>query len=254
MTSPYEVGGVGLPGRHGLPTTDLPSRAATRVGLLREVRSARELPRLLLRAPRLTTMPRGDGQVVVDLPGWRTSEASMVPLRAYLRWLGHDARAWGLGTNRGDPMGDAERLVPQVRDMADRSGRPVALVGWSLGGVIARETARRAGAAVSHVITLGSPIVGGPAFTPFTPSWPHERRLAWARRFARAEAAQPLDCSVTTIFSRHDAVVPWQASLDHHSADVRHIQVRSGHFGLGTDPDVWEIIARTLAPDTAPTP
>ena len=246
-SSSYEVGDAVLPGRHGLPTSDLPTRAASQLGLLRELRWARELPRLLLRSPRLVTMPRGDGAPVMDMPGWRTSEASMAPLRAYLRWLGHDAQPWGIGTNRGDPLGDAACLTPVVREVAERSGRPVALIGWSLGGVVARETARRAGDAVAQVITLGSPIVGGPAYTPFTPKWSDARRRAWARRFADAEAADPLTCPVTTIFSRHDAVVPWRASLDHHSPDVRHIQVASSHLGLGTDPDVWEIIARSLA-------
>jgi pimeloyl-ACP methyl ester carboxylesterase len=249
MTAPYEAGGTALPGRHGLPTSDLPSRPARPGGLVREVRTAREVPRLLLRAPRLARVPRGDGGPVLDLPGWRTSEASLAPLRSYLRWLGHDARPWGLGRNLGDPMGDAARMAGRVTDLAAAAGRPVALVGWSLGGLVARETARRAPDAVAQVITFGSPIVGGPAYTAFTSGWPDARRRAWVRRVAEAEAADPLRCRVTTIFSRADAVVPWLASLDHHSADVRHIQVRSTHLGLGVDPDVWEIVARSLADD-----
>ncbi len=61
------------------------------------------------------------------------------------------------------------------------------------------------------------------------------------------ERARPLVVPVTTIFTRGDAVVPWQASLDHHSEDVTHIEVRSTHLSLGVDPDVWDIIARRLA-------
>jgi pimeloyl-ACP methyl ester carboxylesterase len=233
------------------PTTALPSGPASRLRLWNEIWTVRQPPRLVLRAPRLARMPRGDGAPVVDLPGWRSPEMSMVPLRRYLRYLGYDARAWGIGLNRGDPEADARRLVPMVRDLADQHGRKVALVGWSLGGVVAREIARSAPDDVSAVITFGSPIIGGPVFTPFTPTWSEERRQAMIARIQEHERANPLTCPVTAIYSRSDAVVRWKATLDHHSADVRHVEVRSSHLGMGVDPDVWEVVARALHEYTA---
>ncbi|HUG86890.1 MAG TPA: hypothetical protein VMM13_20135 [Euzebya sp.] len=236
-----------LPGRPGVPTTEHPEVPASRTGLLAEARGVLQLPRLLARSPRLTRMPRGDGAPVVDIPGWRTSEVSLAPLRAYLRWLGHDAHPWGLGVNIGEVETSAARLVPTVRERARSAGRPVALIGWSLGGVVARETARVLGAGVvAQVITLGSPIIGGPAFTAVAPRMSPQQRQRWVDRIEANERERPLDVPVTSIFTRRDAVVPWQASLDHHSADVAHIEVGSTHLSLGVDPDVWEIIARRL--------
>ena len=89
----------------------------------------------------------------------------MAPVRAYLRWLGYDARTWGLGTNMGDPERDARLMSASVTELCGVPGRPVALVGWSLGGVVAREVARQVPEHVSRVITYGSPVVGGPAHT-----------------------------------------------------------------------------------------
>jgi pimeloyl-ACP methyl ester carboxylesterase len=93
--------------------------------------------------PRLMGAPRGDGHTVVDIPGWRAPELSGAPMRAYLRALGYDARSWGFGTNTGDPRRDVERLRRRVLEQVDDGGSTVSLVGWSLGGVIAREVARR---------------------------------------------------------------------------------------------------------------
>lgn len=234
-----------------MPTTDHPEVPASRAGLVAEARGVLQMPRLLARSPRLARMPRGEGAPVVDIPGWRTAESSMAPLRAYLRWLGHDAHPWGFGVNIGDVEASAARLGPAVRARARSAGRPVALIGWSLGGVVARETARDLGAAVvSQVITFGSPIIGGPAFTAVAPRMTAQRRQQWVDRIEANERARPLDVPVTSIFTRRDAVVPWQASLDHHSAEVVHIEVASTHLSLGIDPDVWEIIARKLGDPT----
>jgi pimeloyl-ACP methyl ester carboxylesterase len=231
-----------------MPTTDRPLAPASRRALLHEVRAGLQLPRLLARSPRLVRMPRGTGGPVIDLPGWRTTEVSMAPLRRYLSWLGHDAHGWGLGRNVGDVGRNADRLAPLVRRLADGAGRPVSLVGWSLGGIVAREAARRLGPElVSQVITLGSPVVGGPAYTSVAGPMTDDQRTQWVDRVEEIERASPLTIPVTSIFTRRDGVVPWQASLDHHSADVTHIEVGSTHFSLGVDPDVWEIVARLLA-------
>jgi pimeloyl-ACP methyl ester carboxylesterase len=171
----------------------------------------------------------------------------MAPLRTYLRWLGHDAQPWGFGVNAGAVDASADRLAGRVAALAGSSGRTVDLIGWSLGGVVARETARRLGPdVVGQVVTFGSPIVGGPAFTAAAPRMTEAHRRRWVHRVEAVERDDPLRVPVTSIFTRRDAVVPWQASLDHHSVDVSHIEVSSTHLTLGVDPDVWEIIARRL--------
>ncbi len=171
----------------------------------------------------------------------------MAPLRQYLRFLGYDARGWGLGTHHGYPERDAARLVPLVTRAAEQAGQPISLVGWSLGGVIVREVARHAPDVVSQVIVFGSPLIGGPLYTGSAGSVTSERQQQILDHIAAVEAATPQTIPITVIYSRRDAVVNWRAALDRTSLDASHIEVASTHLTLGVDPDVWEIVARRLA-------
>lgn len=197
-------------------------------------------------APRLAGAPRGDGHVVIDLPGWKASEATGAPLRAYLRALGYDARSWGLGVNTGDPERDAEILARMVVGIAADHG-PVSLVGWSLGGVVAREVAREHPDAVRRLITYGTPVVGGPTFTVGAVAYGVEECARITQVTEDLDQTRPITVPVTTIYTRRDGVVAWQACLDHASLDVEHVEVGSTHLGLGIDPDVWTVIAARLA-------
>ena len=229
------------------PRSTAPSGPPGRSILAGELLSGLQVPRLLLAAPRLARVPRGDGSPVIDIPGWRASESSMAPIRAYLRRLGYDARTWGLGTNLGDPEGDAERMTESVVALAESTGRPVALVGWSLGGVIAREVARSVPEHVARVITYGTPVLGGPAHTVAARSYEPGEGDRVDAIVNELNAAAPISVPITIIFTRRDGIVAWQACIDRASPDVEHVEVSSTHIGLGIDPDVWEIVARTLA-------
>lgn len=209
------------------PATPPPNGPSARPGLAGEALAGFQLPRLLIAAPRLARVPRGDGGPVVDIPGWRGPQVSMAPIRAYLRWLGYDARTWGLGTNMGNPVRDAERMTRSVVELSESAGRPVGLVGWSLGGVIAREVARKVPEHVTRVVTYGTPVAGV--------------------RLDELNASAPIKVPITAIFTRRDGVVAWPACIDRASPDVEHVEVSSTHIGLGIDPDVWETVARTLA-------
>jgi pimeloyl-ACP methyl ester carboxylesterase len=202
--------------------------------------------RLVGALPRLMTAPRGDGHTVVDIPGWRASELSGAPIRAYLRALGYDARGWGFGTNLGNPRADVDRLARRVLELVADTGQPVSLVGWSLGGVIAREVARREPDAVRRVITYGTPIVGGARFTAVARASTPEAGAADLLA-ARLDADDPIRVPLTIIFSRHDGVVSWGAAIDRVSPYAEHVEVASRHIGLGLDPDVWRVVADRLA-------
>lgn len=229
------------------PASGRPAGPPDRQTLAGEALAGLQVPRLLLAAPRLARVPRGDGSPVVDIPGWRAPESSMAPLRAYLRRLGYQARTWGLGTNMGDPQGDARRMAESIAALSERAGSPVALVGWSLGGVIAREVAREVPGSVSRVITYGTPIIGGPAHTVAARNYEPGFGDEVDRVVADLDADAPISVPITAIFTRRDGIVAWQACIDRASPDVEHIEVSSTHIGLGIDPDVWEIVARTLA-------
>lgn len=226
------------------PRPDGPPSTATLAG---EALSGVQLGRLLLAAPRLALTPRSDGGPVVDIPGWRAPESSMAPLRAYLRRLGHDARTWGFGTNLGDPQRDAERMSRSVAALAEETGRRVGLVGWSLGGVIAREVAREAPERVACVITFGTPIVGGPMHTVAASSYEPGFGAHVDEILDELNASRPIRVPILSIFSRRDGIVSWQACIDRASPRVRHVEVGSTHLGLGIDPDVWLLVARELA-------
>jgi pimeloyl-ACP methyl ester carboxylesterase len=243
MSPPLPVVGY-VAHRHGTaPAAPAPVGAPGRSDRVGEIRAAVQVPRLLVRLPGLAAAPRGDGRRVIDIPGWRTPEAVTAPLRAYLRWLGYDARSWGLGANRGDPERDAERLVEVIRDDA----ATVSLIGWSLGGVVAREVARAVPDRVRRVICYGSPVVGGPTFTVGARTYGREECERIARLIEETDAERPIRVPVTAIFTRRDGMVDWRACIDRASRDVEHVEVASTHLGLGIDPDVWAIVADRLA-------
>ena len=176
--------------------------------------------RLALRAPWLLRAPRGDGSVVVDVPGWKAGEPSMAPIRGFLRALGHDARAWGLGVNRGDPERDRDRLVPLLEPLVAERG-PVALVGWSLGGVVAREVARARPDLVRTVATFGTPVIGGPAHTVGARSMDPAYTARIVRLQRELDQDRPIRVPVTTIYSRRDRIVDWRASIDRATPGAR---------------------------------
>jgi pimeloyl-ACP methyl ester carboxylesterase len=123
----------------------------------------------------------------------------------------------------------------------------VALVGWSLGGVIAREVAREHPEAVRCVVTYGTPVVGGPTFTRGANRVDPNERARITALVEQLDADRPIAAPVTALLSRRDGVVSWTACLDLVSPRVEHAEVRSTHVGMGIDPDVWLTVARALS-------
>ncbi|MCW2737906.1 alpha/beta fold hydrolase [Nocardioides sp.] len=212
---------------------------------LGELGAALDAARLVGALPRLASAPRGDGHLVVDIPGWKAPELSGLPLRTYLRRQGYDARGWGFGTNTGNPRRDVERLAARVLELVEQKGSPASLVGWSLGGVIAREVARLHPEAVRRVITYGTP-VGGPSYTTIARAYDRGPGAGGHRVARRRDETDPIAVPLTVLFSRRDGIVSWQACIDHSTPDAEHIEISSTHLGMGFDPDVWAIVAARL--------
>jgi dienelactone hydrolase len=215
--------------------------------LLREVRIGADLAGGLLHLPRALAARRGRQEPVLLLPGFSAGDGSMWLLRRFLRHLGWDARGWGLGVNRGD----APALLPRVIEVAERAarktGQPLHLVGWSMGGLLARELARDRPDLAAQVITLGTPVVGGPKYTAVA-------RVFRSRGYdldaieaqCESRACRKIAAPITAIYSRRDGVVAWQACIDRSSPKVEHVEVASTHAGLGFDLRVWLIVAERL--------
>jgi len=218
-------------------------REVSTLGLLPRTAAALAAQRVARAAAARAAAP--DASTVLLMPGWRAGEATMGPLGAFLRARGHDARPWGRGSNVGDPADHVRALVPRVTELAEAGAR-VALVGWSLGGVIAREVARAAPAAVAHVVTYGTPAVGGPTFTIGAAEWGAEVCARDAAAAAHRDATDPIRVPVTAVFSRRDRVVAWPACIDRTSRRVVHVEVRSSHAGMGVDPHVWRMVAAAV--------
>ena len=139
----------------------------------------------------LARAPRGDGHPVVTLPGYRASDSSMNIMRSYLERWGYDPHPWGLGTNLGvgnDRVNYEDRFVDVLERIVDHSGEPATLIGWSQGGVIARQAAKARPELVRHVVTMGSPIADTPEATTIWRIFRVNKALGWFSKTRRCMA------------------------------------------------------------------
>lgn len=215
--------------------------------VIREVRGLIELPRLLFHFPELARQPRGHGQPVLILPGYGSGDVSTALLKGYLRLLGYRARGWGLGRNNGDAVELLPRILKRAASLVRRSNHKVHLIGWSYGGYLARELARERADLIGHVITLGTPVVGGPKYTVFAKRF-QSRGIDVDAIAAAIESRNKISmCTpVVAIYSRRDGIVAWRACIDNNGTNVEHVEVRTTHFGFGFSADVYKIIAQRL--------
>ena len=214
----------------------------------REAQVLAEVPRLLLRLPRLRREPRAAGQPVLAVPGFGANDASLWALRRYLRGLGYRVSGWGLGRNGGNVPELIPRVLARTARLAASARAPVSLVGWSLGGNLSREVARERPDLVRQVITLGTPVIGGPRYTVAAGAYRRQGYdLSEIERYVRERNEVPIDVPITAIYSRRDAIVAWGACIDRSSPDVEHIEVDTSHLGLTLSPEVYRLVARRLA-------
>src|SRR5271166_2379709 len=140
-------------------------RPPSRTLMLLEGRAIHELGAFLGALPLLSLAPKGDGHPVLVLPGLVASDTSTRPLRGFLRNRGYAVSGWRQGRNLGLREGVQRAMVDLVREMSDSHGCKISLVGWSLGGLYARQLAKMMPDRVRSVITLGSPFAGHPKAT-----------------------------------------------------------------------------------------
>lgn len=219
--------------------------------MLMEARAPWEWAAMLAARPWLARLPAGDGHPVLVLPGLGASDTSTAALRGFLRDRGYTAYPWQQGFNFGPRHGVLEACHARVEHLVQRHGERVSLVGWSLGGVYAREIAKVLPQQVRCVITLGTPFAGHPRATN---AWRfyemvsgqsvHDPELLAALR-------DPPPVPTTSIYSKTDGVVAWQCSLNPDRPLAENIEVHASHIGMGMNPLALYAVADRLRQDPA---
>ena len=224
-------------------------RPPSRTLMFLEGRAFSELGAFLGALPLLSLAPKGDGHPVLVLPGLVASDASTRPLRGFLKSKGYAVSGWRQGRNLGLRHGVQHAMVDLVQELNDTHGRKVSLVGWSLGGLYARQLAKMMPERVRQVITLGSPFASGPKATN---AWRVYEMASGRRadeedaRFGGSLAGAP-PVPTTAIFSRTDGVCAWQGCREETTAMSESIEVDSSHCGMGHHPAAVYAVADRLA-------
>jgi pimeloyl-ACP methyl ester carboxylesterase len=214
--------------------------------LMLEARAPWEYAAMVAAAPWLNRLPTGDGHPVIVYPGLGAADFTTLPLRNFLRQRGYTPYAWKQGFNFGPKHGVLEGCREQLQQVASRHREPASLVGWSLGGVYARELAKEQPANVRCVITLGTPFNGHPRATN---AWRFYELVSGQSTHdpALIEQIRGLPpCPTTSIYSKTDGVVAWQCSLNPAHARAENIEVHASHLGMGMNPLALFAIADRL--------
>jgi pimeloyl-ACP methyl ester carboxylesterase len=233
-------------------STESPDVARPSLTLLgtEPLRAAVEYARHRLR-PR-PPAPNGNGHPVILFPGLGSDGLALMPLRDYCNSLGYHAMDWQMGRNTG-PEGDLENwldmLADNTRELISPFRRRATLIGWSLGGLYARELAKRMENRVRQVITLGTPF-----------NWTRDyTNVGWLMRLFKGEGAEispalgarlrePPAVPTVSVYSRGDGVVAWQSCR--HGHPLRHVQdfeVEGSHLGMGWNHQVLRVVGDSLA-------
>ncbi|MBS0473623.1 MAG: alpha/beta hydrolase [Proteobacteria bacterium] len=231
---------------------DIEARPPHRLLALAEGRAVFELAAFYASRHLLALLPRGDGHPVLVLPGFLASDTSTAPMRRLLKDLGYDAYGWELGRNVRVDLQRVHDMEDLLLSIHRNTGRKVSIVGWSLGGVFARELAKLHPDLVRQVISLGSPIHddrrhtnASRLFEWFNGSDPEPTRHG---RFTGLNEAPPVP--TTSILTRTDGVVHWRGSVQHPddgNERTENIEVHASHCGLGVNPSVMVALADRLA-------
>ncbi|MEZ5185716.1 MAG: alpha/beta hydrolase [Candidatus Nanopelagicales bacterium] len=195
--------------------------------------------------------PKGDGHPVLVLPGFLAGPESTVYLRKFLRRLGYRAYDWRLGRNLGLRPGMEEALRVRVQALSAVHGTGVSMIGWSAGGIYAREIARALPDHTRMVITMGSPFRGN---YKVTRAWKlyqlmnrNELTAEMMSDTARREREEPLSVATTCIYSRTDGIVPWECCTSLPAPLTENVEVRSTHLGYGHNLETLFVIADRLS-------
>lgn len=214
--------------------------------LLREARLLVDWKRFLGGAEVEATPSIGRGRRVLVLPGFLATDLSTRKLRLALRQAGFRVHGWKQGPNLGIKADILDRVQARVDQISRRADEPVILIGWSLGGLIAREYAKFAPERVAKVVTLGAPFSGDP-----------RGNNVWRlyEMIARHKVdAPPLDCALAekppvdtvAIWSRQDGIVAPACACGQAGESDRRVEIGCGHVEMMSAPEAIRAVLRAL--------
>ncbi|WP_445948478.1 esterase/lipase family protein [Sphingorhabdus sp.] len=199
----------------------------------------------------LSNLAPGQPHPVLVIPGFLASDSSTEPMRDLLKDLGYEVHGWGLGHNIRVDARRIEQLAEVLVRIFEEKGEPVSIIGWSLGGVFARELARAMPDKVRMVISLGSPIDEDPRYSNVSPIFEAiNGSVEDLRQDAipgHSRTPPPVPC--TSVYTKTDGVVHWRGSLQNIGEEAENVEVWASHTGLGFNPSVMVLIADRLRQD-----
>jgi len=217
--------------------------------MMLEGRAPWELAATLAATPWLRRLPAGDGHPVLVFPGLGAHDFTTRPLRRFLEDRSYVPYPWDQGFNFGPRSGVLERCHEQLDAISQRHQRPVSLVGWSLGGVYAREVAKEMPDKVRCVITLGTPFTGHPRATNAWRVYEFLSGQSVHDPEVIAQVRQPPPVPTTSIYSRTDGIVAWRCSVNEEGPLTENIELYASHVGMGMNPLALYAIADRLSQD-----
>jgi pimeloyl-ACP methyl ester carboxylesterase len=208
----------------------------------REVASL--LPRIYRSFGRLGERGPADGPRVMVIPGFVANDRTTLGLQRALAAAGYRVTGWGMGLNTGVKADTRERIAERIE--AFGGGGKIILVGWSLGGVFAREVAKLRPDLVEKVVTLGSPFSGDPRSNNV---W---RLYEWVAGHPvddppiDSDLAEKPPVPTLAIWSRRDGIVSIRAArgLEHESD--RQVEMTCSHMAFGVSGRAYPHIIAAL--------
>ena len=191
--------------------------------------------------------PNFEQHPILVLPGFGASDRSTYLLRTFLQKCGLEVYDWQLGFNHGDIRKLIPPLIDRLSDISKHHNCSVVLIGWSLGGIIARELSRVSEKDVRAICCLGSPIVGGPISTIYAPLYTYMGKdLSKIAHIIEKRESMPLQVPSHVIYSKKDGIVHWEACLDTFNEHTTYTEVNTPHFSMGFSVEIYCELLRWL--------
>lgn len=201
-----------------------------------------------IRRPRraIPIVPTANRQVAMILPGFATHPMRMRYLARHLESAGHVTKRWGLGRNWGPDPDRFDLIEERLLQLHARHGRKVVLIGWSLGGLYAREIAKRQPGSVAKVITMGSPFSGSPRANNVWRAYQFITGHSVDAPPVAAELAVKPPVETVALWSANDGVIGPRCAAGRPGERDRAIPLRCTHMGFTYDPQVIRTLLAEL--------